>query len=88
LQRISYLILKVTYKLIIETIGSASITLTEDDIIGGYSLSAPTKNERYNRVIVGFVNPDRNYQVDEVQFPPIDDSGLSSADQHATYESC
>tara|TARA_R110002153_G_scaffold1684_2_gene8616 strand:- start:906 stop:3794 length:2889 start_codon:yes stop_codon:yes gene_type:complete len=72
------------YNLIIETTGSASITLTEDNIIGGYSLSTPTKNDRYNRVIVGFVNPDRNYQVDEVQFPPIDDSGLPSADQHAT----
>jgi len=72
------------YRLIIETTGSASITLTEDDIIGGYNLSIPTKNERYNRVIVGFVNPARNFQVDEVQFPPIDDSGLASADQHAT----
>ena len=72
------------YKLIIETTGSASITLTEDDIIGGYNLSIPTKNERYNRVIVGFVNPDRNFQVDEVQFPPLDDSALPSADQHAT----
>ena len=72
------------YKLIIETTGSASITLTEDDIIGGYNLSIPTKNERYNRVIVGFVNPERNFQVDEVQFPPIDDSSLPSADQHAT----
>jgi hypothetical protein len=72
------------YNLIIETTGSASITLTEDNIIGGYSLSTPTKNDRYNRVIVGFVNPDRNYQVDEAQFPPIDDSGLPSADQHAT----
>ena len=72
------------YKLIIETTGSASITLAEDDIINGYNLSIPTKNERYNRVIVGFVNPARNYQVDEVQFPPLDDSGLASADQHAT----
>ena len=72
------------YKLIIETTGSASITLTEDDIIGGYNLSIPTKNERYNRVIVGFVNPGRNFQVDEVQFPPLDDSALPSADQHAT----
>ena len=72
------------YKLIIETTGSAAITLTEDDIIGGYNLSIPTKNERYNRVIVGFVNPARNFQVDEVQFPPIDDSGLTSADRHAT----
>ena len=72
------------YKLVIETTGTAAITLTEDDIIGGYNLSIPTKNERYNRVIVGFVNPDRNFQVDEVQFPPVDDSGLASSDQHAT----
>ena len=72
------------YTLIIETTGSASLTLTEDDIIGGYSLSSPNKNDKYNRVIVSFVNPDRNFQVDEVQFPPIDDSGLPSADQHAT----
>jgi len=72
------------YSLIIETTGTASVTLTEDDIIGGYSLSIPQKNERYNRVICSFVNPDRNYQVDEAQFPPINDSGLPSADQHAT----
>jgi hypothetical protein len=72
------------YNLIIETTGSASITLTEDNIIGGYSLSTPTKNDRYNRVIVGFVDPDRNFQVNEVQWPPIDDSGLPSADRHAT----
>ena len=72
------------YSLIIETTGTASITLTEDDIIGGYSLSVPQKNERYNRVIASFVNPDRNYQVDEAQFPPINDSSLPSADQHAT----
>jgi hypothetical protein len=72
------------YNLIIETTGTATVTLTEDDIIGGYSLSTPPKNERYNRVIVGFVDPDRNYQVNETQFPPVDDSGLPSADQHAT----
>ena len=72
------------YSLIIETTGTASITLTEDDIIGGYSVNSPAKNEKYNRVIVSYVNPDRNWQVDEVQFPPIDDSGLPSADQHAT----
>ena len=72
------------YKLVIETTGSASITLNEDDIIGGYSLTSRDKNDRYNRVIVSFINPDRNFQVDEVQFPPIDDSGLTSADRHAT----
>jgi hypothetical protein len=72
------------YSLIIETTGTASITLTEDDIIGGYTLSIPSKNERFNRVICSFVDPSRNYQVNEVQFPPIDDSGLTGADQHAT----
>jgi hypothetical protein len=72
------------YNLIIETTGTASITLTEDDIIGGYSVNSPAKNEKYNRVICSYVNPERNWQVDEVQFPPIDDSGLPSADQHAT----
>ena len=72
------------YKLIIETTGTASITLTEDDIVGGFNLNSENKNDKFNRVIVSFVNPDRNYQVDETQFPPIDDSGLASADQHAT----
>ena len=72
------------YKLLVETTGSASITLTEDDIIGGYALSSESKANRYNRVIVNYVNPARNYQVDEVQWPEIDDSGYTSADQHAT----
>ena len=72
------------YKLIIETTGSASLTLNEDDIFGGIKLQSEDKSNKYNRVIVSFINPDRNYQVDEVQFPPIDDSGLPSADQHAT----
>ena len=72
------------YKLVIETTGTASISLTEDDIIGGYALVSPTKNTKYNRVIASFINPDRNYQVDEVQFPAIDDSGYATADKHAT----
>ena len=71
------------YKLIIETTGSSSITITEDDIIGGYTLASPTKNSKYNRVIISYVNPDRNYQVDEVQFPEIDDSSYSAEDKHA-----
>src|SRR5210317_2080046 len=72
------------YRLIIETTGTATVSLTEDDIIGGYTLAIPQKNERYNRVIVSYIEPNRNWQVNEVQFPPIDDSGLPSADQHAT----
>ena len=72
------------YKLVIETTGTASVSLTEDDIIGGYALASPTKNSKYNRVIVSFINPDRNFQVDEIQYPAIDDSGYATADKHAT----
>jgi hypothetical protein len=70
--------------LVIETTGSASVTLDEDDIIGGYSLASPTKNSKYNRVIASFINPDRNFQADQVTFPPTDDSSLPSSDRHAT----
>ena len=72
------------YKITVESSGSASITLTEDNIIGGIGVSSKNKNERFNRVIVTFINPNKNYQVDEAQFPPVDETGLASADQHAT----
>jgi len=72
------------YKLVIETTGSASITLNEDDIIGGYSIASPTKNTKYNRVVATFINPDRNFQADQITFPPTDDSSLPTADKHAT----
>jgi len=72
------------YKILVETTGSAAISLTEDNIIGGIQISSKNKNSRYNRVIVSYINPDKNYQSDEVQFPPVDETGLASADQHAT----
>jgi hypothetical protein len=72
------------YQITVESSGSASITLTEDNIIGGIGVSSKNKNERFNRVIVTFINPNKNYQVDEAQFPPVDETGLASADQHAT----
>ena len=72
------------YKMIVETTGSASITLTENDIIGGYTLASESKSNKHNRVIVSYINPARNWQVDEVQWPELDDSGYAAADQHAT----
>ena len=72
------------YNILVETTGSASISLTEDNIIGGISVSSKSKNSRYNRVIVTFINPDKDYQSDTAQFPPVDETGLVSADQHST----
>ena len=72
------------YNILVESSGSASITLTEDNILGGITVSSKNKNSRYNRVIVNFVNPSKNYQSDTAQFPPVDETGLASADQHTT----
>ena len=72
------------YKILVESSGSATITLTEDNILGGITVSSKNKNSRYNRVIVNWINPDKNYQSDTAQFPPVDETGLASADQHAS----
>ena len=71
------------YNILVEGTGSASITLTEDNIIGGINIQSKSKNSRYNRVIVTFINPSKSYQSDTEQFPPVDETGLASADQHA-----
>ena len=71
------------YKVLVETTGSASITLTEDNIIGGIQVSSKNKNSRFNRCIVNFINPSKNYQSDTAQFPPVDETGLASADTHS-----
>ena len=74
------------YNILVESTGSASITLTEDNIIGGITVQSKNKNSRYNRVIVSFINPRKNYQSDTVQFPPVDETGLASADQFANMQ--
>ena len=71
------------YNILVEGSGSASITLTEDNIIGGINIQSKSKNSRYNRVIVTFINPSKSYQSDTAQFPPVDETGLASADQHS-----
>ena len=72
------------YNILVETTGSASITLTEDNILGGINVISKNKNSRYNRVIINFINPDKNYQSDTAQFPPVDETLIDSADQHST----
>jgi len=72
------------YNILVESTGTASISLTEDNIIGGISVTSKNKNSRYNRVIVNFINPDKSFQSDTAQFPPVDETGLASADQHST----
>ena len=68
------------YKILVEGSGSAAITLTEDNILGGIQVTSKNKNSRYNRVVVNFINPNKSYQSDTAQFPPVDETGLASAD--------
>ncbi len=67
------------YKLIIETTGSSVLTLNEDNIIGGIRVSSARKNEKFNRVQVNFVNPDKNFQSDTIIYDT-DHSTLKTAD--------
>jgi hypothetical protein len=73
-----------TYKLKIESTGTAVKTITSDHVVGGAKVLGERKNNKYNRVIGTFVNPDKNWQQDTISFPPADDSALPSEDQHAT----
>ena len=72
------------YKLKIEDTGTAVKTINSDNVVGGAKLLGERKNNKYNRIIATFVNPDKNYQEDTISYPPNDDSGLPTADQHAT----
>ena len=67
------------YKLIIETTGSSVLTLNEDNIIGGIKVSSERKNEKYNRVQVNFINPEKNYQSDTIVYDT-DHATLKSED--------
>lgn len=72
------------YKILVESSGTASITLTEDNILGGINVISKNKNSRYNRVIVNYIEPTKNYQSDSAQFPPVGDAELPTADQFET----
>lgn len=59
---------KGVYRLIIETSGSSTLSLNEDNIIGGLKVNSEKKNQKYNRVQANFINPDKNYQSDTVVY--------------------
>lgn len=67
------------YKLLIESTGSASFTLNEDNIIGGVKLESERKDQKYNRVLVNFVNPEKGYQADTIVYDTDHDT-LKTAD--------
>ena len=67
------------YKLIIESTGTAAFTLNEDNIIGGIKVESERKDQKYNRVLVNYVNPEKNYQADTIVYDT-DHETLKTAD--------
>jgi hypothetical protein len=52
------------YKLVLDKVGTASFTFSEDNIIGGWSIKLGDKANQFNRLRANFFNPDRNWQAD------------------------
>jgi hypothetical protein len=67
------------FKLLIETTGTATFTLNEDNIIGGIKLESERKNDKYNRVVINFPNPQKSFQADSIVYPETDA-------EHQTYK--
>ena len=44
-------------------------TITTDHLIGGVQLQAPSKKNKINRAVLTFVDPDANYQAEQVVYP-------------------
>jgi len=59
------------YRVVIEDelSGSAVFSFTEDHIIDGISIVGEKKSNRFNRVIATFANPDKNWQLDQIEYP-------------------
>ena len=72
------------YQLIIEDPANSVFSINKNNVVGGIKITGEKKNQKYNRVIGTYVDPDKEWQSNTITFPPADDSGLPVADQHAT----
>lgn len=60
------------YSLKLEDVEPTSMTFTEDDIIGGLSISNGDRSKRFNRTTVIFKNRNKKYKQDRVSWPALD----------------
>lgn len=57
------------YALKIDQSTSSILTLTTDTIVGGLKISGSKKEDRFNRVVVKFPNPETDWQPDQAIWP-------------------
>ena len=72
------------YTIKIEGTGSSVLSITEDMILGGINVIGENKAKKYNRVIARFDNEEKNFQPDEVIYPPSDESNVGADFKYAT----
>tara|TARA_Y100000034_G_scaffold28640_2_gene34434 strand:- start:983 stop:3523 length:2541 start_codon:yes stop_codon:yes gene_type:complete len=60
------------YHLLVEGPGSSSFSFDEGNVLAGLSIEGPSKQDRYNRVVATFINPDKNWQPDQISYPEAD----------------
>ncbi len=48
---------------------STTYTITTDHLIGGVQLQAPSKKNKINRAVLTYVDPDADYQAEQVVYP-------------------
>jgi hypothetical protein len=73
------------YALKIDQASTSQLTLTTDNIIGGISIAAPSKSEKFNRVVAKFPNPSTSWQPDSVTWPNPESQNASEAAIAATF---
>ncbi len=62
------------YTLTIADVANPVLTLDNDDIMGGLSISDGDRSQRMNRATVKFINENKNYKTDQVSWPLIGSS--------------
>ena len=60
------------FYLLTEDAGSSTFSLTETNVLAGFSIEGPSKQDRYNRVVASFTDPDTNWQIGEAEYPEKD----------------
>ena len=68
------------YKVLVDRTTSTTFALTEDNIIGRWSFSPFSKQQKFNRVTARFFNPNRNWQADRAIY---DNSSARSANDNS-----
>tara|TARA_R110002126_G_scaffold25490_1_gene87074 strand:- start:1332 stop:4199 length:2868 start_codon:yes stop_codon:yes gene_type:complete len=58
------------YSLIVEGESASVFDMTESHIIGGITIRSESKRTKFNRVVATFANPAKDWQLDQIEYPP------------------